>query len=144
VAEPERQRRERRVGSRPLSGPRGAGPGVQVFGRRDSRASQKAQRFFRERSVPVAFVDLAVKAMALGELRRFADRLGAEALIDTDGRRYRELGLAYLRFEPQELLERLLADQSLLRLPLVRLGDAVAVGPDEIAWKTWLTSRTKA
>lgn len=108
---------------------------VQVFGRKDSRETARARRFFLERRVPVSFVDLAERPVAPTELRRFADRLGAEALLDRDGRRYHELGLAWLRLEGEELLARLLADPSLLRLPLVRRGNAFAVGADEAAWK---------
>jgi arsenate reductase-like glutaredoxin family protein len=112
-------------------------PGVQVFGRRDSRDTQKALRFFRERRIPVHFVDVAVHPPAPGELRRFADRLGAVALLDSDGRRYRDLGLAYLRVTEAELFERLLADPALLRLPLVRNGSACTAGPAESTWIGW-------
>ncbi|MGZ3587243.1 MAG: arsenate reductase family protein [Candidatus Limnocylindrales bacterium] len=115
-------------------------PPVQVFGRKDSRPTQKALRFFKERGLPVSFVDVAVKPPAPTELRRFAERLGAWALLDEEGRRYRELGLAYLRLDDAELLERLLADPSLLRLPLVRHGSRFAAGPEEGAWKALLAS----
>jgi arsenate reductase-like glutaredoxin family protein len=108
---------------------------VQVFGRKDSHETQRARRFFLERRVPVAFVDLADRPIAPTELRRFADRLGAGALIDRDGRRYRELGLAWLRLEDHDLLARAIGDPELLRLPLVRRGNAFVVGSDEAAWK---------
>jgi arsenate reductase-like glutaredoxin family protein len=111
---------------------------VQVFGRRDSRETRRAERFFKERRVSVSFVDLAIRPMAPTELRRFADRLGAEALVDRDGTRYQELGLAWLRMDGQDLLRRLLEDQELLRLPLVRRGHAFAAGVDEAAWKRLL------
>jgi arsenate reductase len=115
-----------------------AGP-VQVFGRKDSRPTQRALRFFRERRVPVAFVDLAVRPMAPTELRRFSKRLGPGALIDRDARRYRELGLAWLRLDDANLLARLIEDQGLLRLPLVRREDGFVAGPDEGAWRAVLT-----
>jgi len=111
---------------------------VQVFGRKDSRDTQRAQRFFKERRVPIAFVDLATRPIAPTELRRFADRLGIEALIDRAGRRYQDLGLAWLRMDDAELLRRLLDDQRLLCLPLIRRGDAFAAGADEVAWKRLL------
>lgn len=114
-------------------------PPVQVFGRKDSRPTQKALRFFKERRMAVSFVDIAVKPPAPTELRRFAERLGAWALLDEDGRRYRELGLAYLRMDDAELLERLLADPDLLRLPLVRCGTRFAAGAEESAWKALLS-----
>lgn len=95
-------------------------------------------RFFKERRTPISFVDLRKRAIAPGELRRFVDRLGAEALIDPSSRAYREGGLAYLRMDREGMVERLLADASLLRLPLVRHGNEVTTGRAETAWAAWL------
>jgi len=116
---------------------------VQMFGLVDSRATQAAQRFFKERRVGVNFVDLRRKPIAAGELRRFTERLGASAVLDTEGRRYKELGLAYMRLGDDEIAERLLADNGLLKLPLVRLGNAFTAGPAETAWKAWLAAPPK-
>jgi len=108
---------------------------VVIFGRDDSAATRAALRYFKERRVEVQFSDLRRRPLAAGELRRFVDRLGAGALADRDGRAWREAGLGYLRMTDAELGERLLADQSLLRLPLVRRANVFAVGPDEAAWR---------
>jgi arsenate reductase len=108
---------------------------VQVFGRNDSATTRAAQRFFKERRIEVHLVDLARRPMAAGELRRFVERLGAAALADTGGKPWHEGGLGYLRMEPDELTARLLADQRLLRLPLVRAGNLFATGKDEAAWQ---------
>jgi len=92
----------------------------------------------RERRIVVHFVDLRKKPIAPGELRRFTDRLGAAALLDTESRPYREQGLAYLSTDATGINARLLADPRLIRLPLVRYGDEVTAGKDEAAWKAWL------
>jgi arsenate reductase (glutaredoxin) len=112
-------------------------PAVQIFGLEDSSSTRAAVRFFKERRWTIHFVDLRRKAIAPGELRRFVDRLGASRLVDTEGRAYRDQGLAYLATDEAALVERLLADVRLLRLPLVRFGNEVAVGKDEQAWKRW-------
>jgi arsenate reductase (glutaredoxin) len=116
--------------------PAPAGPVVQVFGRRDSRGTQRCLRFFKERRVGVSFVDVAARPPAPAELRRFADRFGVAALLDTESRAYREAGLGYLRMDDAEVLKRLLDDPRLLRLPLARCGTRLAVGADEAAWRT--------
>jgi arsenate reductase len=113
-------------------------PNIQVFGSDDSPATRAALRFFRERRIVVHYVDLRKKPIAAGELRRFSDRLGAAALLDTESRAYREAGLGYLSTDTAGITARLLADPRLLRLPLVRYGDDVTVGKDEAAWKAWL------
>ena len=104
-------------------------PDIQVFGRDDSTATRAALRFFRERRVVVHYVDIRKRGIAPAELRRFTQRLGAAALLDTNAGPYRDQGLAYLS---------LLADPRLLRLPLARHENEVAVGLDESAWARWI------
>ena len=113
-------------------------PNIQVFGLEDSNATRGALRFFRERRIVVHYVDLRKKPIAAGELRRFVDRLGAAALLDTESRAYRDGGLAYLTTDNAGLTRRLLADVHLIRLPLVRYGDDVTAGKAEDTWKAWL------
>ena len=117
-----------------------AGPLIQVFRRDDSSETRAALRFFKERRLAVQFVDLRRKPMATGELRLFTDRLGPVALADTSGRAWTDAGLGYLRMTPDELAARLLADQRLLRLPLVRVGNGFAAGRDEAAWRRLLAA----
>jgi arsenate reductase-like glutaredoxin family protein len=110
-----------------------------MFGLADSRPTQAALRFFKERRANVAFVDLRRKPIAPGELKRFVERLGAAALLDTEGRTYKDLGLGYMRLGDEEIVERLLASNGLLRLPLVRFGNAFTAGSAEQTWRAWLT-----
>jgi arsenate reductase len=119
-----------------------AGPTVQVFGTPDSQTTRAAPRFFKERRFVVHLVDVRRKPMAPGELRRFVERLGARALADTESKAWRDAGLGYLSMTDAELTDRLLARQELLRLPLVRIGNGVAAGRDEAAWKALLTEAT--
>jgi arsenate reductase (glutaredoxin) len=118
--------------------PAAPGPTIQMFGLTDSRPTQAALRFFKERRVNVTFVDLARKPIAVGELRRFVERLGAAALLDVEGKRFKDLGLGYMRLDGDEVVERLLADNRLLRLPLVRFGNSFSAGPADSTWKGWL------
>ena len=113
-------------------------PDIQVFGRDDSAATRAALRFFRERRVVVHYVDLKKRAIALGELKRFTDRLGPAALLDTTARPYRDGGLAHLSLDGAGIMARLQADPRLLRLPLARHGNEVTVGPAEETWVRWV------
>ena len=114
---------------------------VQVFGVKKSADTRKALRFFSERRVRTHFIDLTERAMSEGELQRFVQRFGIDALIDRDSRRYDELGLRHSNVSAGRWLDRLIADPLLLRMPLVRkLGgqNAMAIGNDEKTWKSWL------
>ena len=126
---------------RPMPVPQG--PTIQMFGLADSRPTQAAQRFFKERRTNVTFVDLRRKPIALGELRRFVERLGTAALLDTDGRAFKDLGLAYMRLGDDEIVDRLLSHNGLLKLPLVRFGNSFTAGPSEATWKGWLAEIPK-
>jgi arsenate reductase len=119
-------------------------PQIQLFGLPDSRATQAALRFFKERRVVVAYVDLRRKPIAPGELRRFVERLGAATLLDAESRRFKALGLGYMKLDEHEIVERLLADNTLLRLPLVRFGNSFTAGPAEQTWKGWLAAAAAA
>jgi len=112
-------------------------PDIQVFGLDDSPATRAILRFFRERRIVVHYVDLRKKPIAPGELRRFVEHLGAPALLDTTSRAYREQGLAYLSADEAGLVQRLLADVRLLKLPLARHGSEVTAGRDEATWARW-------
>ena len=117
------------------------GPLVQIFGTPDSQPTRAALRFFKERRMEVHFVDIHRKSMAAGELRRFVERLGARALADTEGKSWRDAGLGYLSMTDADLADRLLRDQRLLNIPLVRLDNGFAAGRDEAAWKSLVSSR---
>jgi arsenate reductase-like glutaredoxin family protein len=117
---------------------------IQVFGRDDSPATRAALRFFKERRVPVSYVNLRTRPMAPGELRRFVERLGAPACADEEGKAWRDAGLGYVRMDDGELADRLLADQRLLRLPLCRDGREVSAGPAEAAWTSWVAAGAPA
>lgn len=111
---------------------------VQIFGFTDCQDTRKAQRFFAERRIAVHFVDLAERPASRGELRRFAEKFGPAALIDREGSRFRALGLRVAGDSPQRLLERALTEPRLLRTPLVRCGNRVAIGPASADWQAWV------
>ena len=111
---------------------------IQIFGFNDCQDTRKAQRFFAERRIQVHYVDLSQRPASKGELRRFADRFGAAALIDNEGARYKAMGLRVALDSPVRLLERALTEPRLLRTPLVRSGGKVTVGLAPADWQTWI------
>lgn len=114
---------------------------VQVFGIRKSAETRKALRFFSERRIRTHFVDLAEREIAEGELQRFVQRFGVEALVNRDARRFDELGMRHAQLTSSRWLEKLMAEPTLLKLPLVRrLGQppALSVGMAEDTWKSWI------
>ena len=112
--------------------------GVQIFGLKNSQATRAAERFFKERSIAIHFVDLKQKPMAPGEIKRFIDRFGLQHLIDKQAKSYEDAGLKYLKVTDTELLGRIERDPKLLLLPFVRSGKQISIGQDEEAWRAML------
>jgi len=111
---------------------------VQIFGVKSSQATRAAERFFKERRAPIQMVDLAKKPMSAGEIRRFVEKFGLRALLDVEGKEYADAGLKYLRVSDDELLSRIEREPKLLRLPLIRAGNKLAIGRDEESWRLML------
>jgi arsenate reductase-like glutaredoxin family protein len=110
---------------------------VQIFGTRKSADTCKALRFFAERRVKVHFVDLADRGIAPGEVRRFVQKFGVQALLDRDSRRFAELGLAAASYGDERWLATFVEEPLLLRQPLVRWQQQLAVGDAEDTWRGW-------
>lgn len=115
-------------------------PKIEIFGADDSPATRAALRFFRERRIVPIYVDVRRRPIARDELRWFAERLGADALVET-GRQ--DPGDAGAEQAPSSAttLARLAADGRLIRLPLIRHGREATAGPAESTWRAWLAAR---
>ena len=113
---------------------------VQVFGTKKSADTRKALRFFAERRMRTHFVDLQERAASRGELTRFVQKFGVSALIDEDSRRFGELGLRTARYGDERWMEILVDEPLLLKMPLVRHGNALTIGAAEDTWKSWLAT----
>jgi arsenate reductase (glutaredoxin) len=113
---------------------------VQIFGVKKSADTRKALRFFAERRMRTHFVDLQERAASRGELTRFAQKFGISALIDASSRRYGELGLRTARYGDERWMEILVDEPLLLKMPLVRHGNALTIGAAEETWKSWLVA----
>jgi len=114
---------------------------VQIFGVKKSAETRAALRFFAERRIKVHFVDLNEQAASPGELRRFAQRFGVGALVDRDGKRFAQLGLAAAQLTDQRWLDKLALEPLLLRMPLVRCQQQLTIGLAPEEWTAWTASR---
>jgi arsenate reductase-like glutaredoxin family protein len=111
---------------------------VQVFGVKKSKDTRKALRFFSERRVKTHFVDLTKRAASKGELTRFVQKFGIDALVDRDCRRFSQLGLGASHLTDTRWLEKLTEEPLLLRMPLVRWQTRLTIGDGEEEWREWV------
>jgi arsenate reductase len=113
---------------------------VQIFGVKKSADTRKALRFFAERRIKTHFVDLQERAASLGELRRFVQKFGIEAILDRESKRFLDLGLRQAMYSPDYWLNKLVDEPLMLRVPLVRSGSQLTVGYAEAEWKKWVAT----
>jgi Spx/MgsR family transcriptional regulator len=111
---------------------------IQIFGVRKSADTRKALRFFAERRVKAHFVDLVERPASRGELLRFVQKFGIAKLLDTQSKRFEELGLKHAQLSDERWLQKLVADPLLLKMPLVRNSNQLTIGADESTWKEWM------
>ena len=110
----------------------------QIFGTKSCNETKKALRFFKERRIKVHFVDLKERAASSGELKRFGQKFGWEALLDREGKHFRDRGLHVAHVSESRIPALLEADPMLLVTPLVRSGNELGVGWDEPRWRELL------
>ena len=109
----------------------------QVFGTKKHPETRKALRFFSERRIQIHFVDLQERAASPGELKRFTQKFGTQALIDRASKKFLDLGLAHAQLSEERWLQKLVDEPLLLQQPLVRWDNKLSIGPAETQWREW-------
>lgn len=107
---------------------------IQIFGKKKSFDTKKAERYFKERRIKYQYVDLDRFGLSRRELESVRAAVGLEAMLDHDDPDYPMI--AYLASD-QAKLEKLLEEPWLLRAPVVRNGRQATVGCCPEVWKTW-------
>ncbi|MCK5759884.1 MAG: ArsC family transcriptional regulator [Candidatus Delongbacteria bacterium] len=108
---------------------------IQIFGRKKSKDTKKAERFFSDRRIQFHSVNLDEKEMSKGEFEKIKTAVGgAENMIDKDSQLFKKK-FQYLEYNAEE---ELLEDQKLLKLPIVRSGGKATVGHEPDVWLEWI------
>jgi arsenate reductase-like glutaredoxin family protein len=110
---------------------------IQIFGTKKSKDSQKAERFFKERGIKFQYVDMKMKGLSKGEFESVLKAVGGlEAMIDRNCKDKDLLALITYIAE-EDRAEKVLENQSVLLLPIVRNGKQATVGYQPEVWKKW-------
>ena len=110
---------------------------IQIFGTKKSKDSQKAERFFKERGIKFQYVDMKMKGLSKGEFESVLKAVGGlEAMIDRNCKDKDLLALVTYIAE-EDRAEKVLENQSVLLLPIVRNGKQATVGYQPEMWKKW-------
>ena len=107
---------------------------IQLFGTKKCSDTRKAERYFKERRIPVQYVDLTIRGLSKGELDKVKAVVGLDNLIDKAGKEYEKRNLKYLVHNLEDML---LQYPLLLKTPIVRNGPKATVGYCPDIWQTW-------
>jgi arsenate reductase-like glutaredoxin family protein len=110
---------------------------IQIFGTKKSADSRKAERYFKERGIKFQFIDMKEKGLSKGEFNSVKQAVGGiDKMIDEKTKDKDILALIkYIADEDKE--EKILENQQILILPIVRNGKKATVGYQPDVWKEW-------
>ena len=110
---------------------------IQIFGTKKCNDTRKAERFFKERGIKYQFIDLKEKGMSKGEFTSVAQANGGiENMIDQNCKDKDMLALIN-HIVAEDKLEKILANQQVIKTPVVRNGKQSTVGYAPEIWKKW-------
>ena len=108
---------------------------IQIIGTKNCSDTRKAERFFKERNISFHFRDLNEKGLAKGEFDNIVFEFPPDELIDRNGKQFKKRNMQYMKFE---VIEELLNDSLLLKIPIVRNGRNVTIGYQPDTWSKWI------
>lgn len=110
---------------------------IQIFGTKKNFDSKKAERYFKERGIKYQFIDMKEKGLSKGEFQSVCRAIGGyDKLIDTDCKDKDLLALITYIAE-EDKAEKILENQSIIKVPVVRNGKQATVGYQPEIWKSW-------
>jgi arsenate reductase (glutaredoxin) len=116
---------------------RRANMNIQVFGRKKSFETKKAERYFKERKIKFQFIDLDEKGISKGELNSIKQKIKINDLINENSKDYKKLNLDKIRSTEMKE-ELLLKNPTLFNIPIVRNSREATVGYEKEIWDTWI------
>ena len=97
----------------------------------------RALRYFKERKIPVQYIDLTQRPMSKGEYRSVKTAVGGwQAMVNEKAKGYEDCYLPYLAYE-EDVDEKILENQGILKTPIVRNGKQATIEVAPEVWKTW-------
>ena len=110
---------------------------IQIFGTKKSFDTKKAERYFKERGIKYQFIDMKEKGLSKGEFNAVCQAVGGyEALIDPDCKD-KDLLVLIQYISAEDKVEKILENQKVIKVPIVRNGKQATLGYKPEIWKEW-------
>lgn len=110
-----------------------------LYGIKNCDTVKKSRAWFAGRGIEIPFHDLRVDGLDDARLRRWLTAVGAARLVNRSGTTWRALTPEqHTVTDDDALIALLLAKPTLIRRPVVQIGDTVTVGFVPDTWAQWL------
>ncbi|MBQ9252576.1 MAG: ArsC family transcriptional regulator [Clostridia bacterium] len=109
---------------------------IQIYSGKKNFDVQKAERYFKERRIPVQALDLKKHKLGEREIKLMIQQIGLEKLIDREDKKVKEHPACYYNQESL-LIPAIQEAPWLLRTPIVRNGNKMTVGYAPEVWDSW-------
>ena len=110
---------------------------IQIFGTRKNQDTRKEERFFKERGIRYQFVDMKEKGLSRGEFESVKKAVGGLDNMIDQGCKDKDLLALITWIAEEDRAQKVLENQSVLKLPIVRNGRQATIGCQPEIWKTW-------
>jgi Spx/MgsR family transcriptional regulator len=111
---------------------------VEVYGIKNCDKIRKTRKWLTDHNIDYHFYDLKKEPLDREELKEFVHRIGLDVLVNKRGMKWRQLGLKDLDLSEDELFEKLLEHQTMIKRPVMVKDEAIMVGYDEDAFETFV------
>src|SRR5690625_4680878 len=111
---------------------------IKVYGIKNCNKIRDTRKWLDEHEVEYEFVDLKKEPLTAPELADLVEKVGLDVLINRRGMKWRQLGLQKTDLDEQELFEKLLVQQVMIKRPVITRGDEVLVGYDEDSFDNFI------
>ena len=109
---------------------------IQIYFGKKNFDTQKAERYFKERRIPVQMLDLKKHRLGEREIRMMLQQIGMDKLLDQEDKKVREHPACYYNQEGL-LIPAIQEAPWLLRTPSVRNGSRITCGYQPEIWEKW-------
>ncbi len=111
---------------------------IQVYGIKNCNKIRDTLKWLKDHKIEYTFYDLKKEPLSRDELNEFVHRIGLDVLINRKGMKWRQLGLKDLNPDDDELFEKLLEHQTMIKRPVLIKDEAILVGYDEEAFEAFV------
>ncbi len=111
---------------------------LEVIGIKNCNTVKKTLNWLDENEIEWQLRDVKNDPLTPNELARLVGKVGLETIVNRKGRKWKMLGLADKELSDNDLFDVLLENQTVIKRPVLVLGESVMVGFDESSLSEFL------